>query len=85
MFSKTTQIRTDKKSDFLHVVAKERKDVLTIKVFDIKGKKAKTINKEVELSIVALKNDMIDLEKGHYVLNAFKGGNFIKSFRFIKE
>lgn len=58
---------------------------VTIKVFDIRGMKAKTIDLSQDLNVYDLRSKMIDLEKGVYILNAFKKGNFVKSFRFIKD
>ena len=82
MHIQTPQDETQK-SSFLRV-AHKRQDV-TIKVFDVNGKKAKTINADDEAEIQNMNFKMIDLDKGVYVLNAFRNGNFIKSFRFIKD
>lgn len=84
MLTKTSRKKTGGKTPYLHVVAKQNEE-LTIKIFDINGKKAKTLSKATDLSLVDLNTDIIDLAKGQYVMNAFKGGNFIRSFRFIKE
>ena len=57
----------------------------TIKIFDVKGKRAKTINTNSLTHLQELGAKMIDLVAGVYILNAFSKGNFIKSFRFIKD
>lgn len=58
---------------------------ITMKVFDIEGRIAKTFNTLVEEGKQDLALNLSDLRNGVYVLNAFCGGIFLKSIRFIKE
>jgi hypothetical protein len=57
---------------------------LTVKVFDVNGKKAKTFSTPV-LELQELLANLKDLANGNYILNAFKGENFIKSIRYVKQ
>jgi hypothetical protein len=84
MHLKTLQPANVNEHSFLHVVA-NKADELTIKVFDVRGRMAKTINTSINQGVQQLNLNMTDLDTGNYVLNAFSGGNFLKSFRFIKQ
>lgn len=68
---------------FLQIVADKSHDLI-VKVFDIKGKKAKTFN-TADLESQDLVLYLKDLEAGKYILNAFSRGNFIKSIRYFKQ
>jgi hypothetical protein len=57
---------------------------LTVKVFDVHGRKAKTFSTSV-LDLQDLLVNLKDLATGNYILNAFKGENFIKSIRYVKQ
>lgn len=52
-----------------------------IKVFDVQGKHVITL-KSPSLDFGSIN---IEVAAGTYVLNAFKKGEFIKSFRLVKE
>ena len=71
-------------NSFLYVEA-NKPDKIMIKVFDEKGRRAKTINTSISQGVQQLDLNMTDLQAGNYVLNAFSGGNFLKSFKFIKQ
>ncbi|HVZ26198.1 MAG TPA: hypothetical protein VG842_09095 [Sediminibacterium sp.] len=58
---------------------------LTMKVLDTEGRIAKTLTAMVRAGRQQLELPMEDLHSGAYVLNAFSGGHFIKSFRFQKQ
>jgi hypothetical protein len=60
-------------------------DKLTIKVLDVQGRIAKTVTTTVEQGMQQLVLNLEDLSSGMYVLNAFTGGVFLKSIRFVKE
>jgi hypothetical protein len=84
MHLKTLQPTTVNEYSFLQVVA-NKADELTIKVFDVRGRMAKTINTTINQGMQQLNLNMTDLDTGNYVLNAFSGGNFLKSFKFVKQ
>lgn len=69
---------------FIYVEA-NKPDRISIKVFDDRGRRAKTINTTISQGVQQLDLNMTDLQSGNYVLNAFSGGHFLKSFRFIKQ
>jgi hypothetical protein len=58
---------------------------LILKVLDIDGHIAKTLEANVAEGKQQLEINLGDLVSGRYVLNAFSGGNFIKSIRFVKQ
>ncbi len=58
---------------------------LTLKVFDTNGRIAKKICKDIITGVQQLEISLGDLSDGTYILNAFNGDTFIKSFRFTKE
>lgn len=69
---------------YLNVVANNI-GKLTLKVFDTNGRIAKKICKDIITGVQQLEVNFSDLSDGTYVLNAFNGDTFIKSFRFIKQ
>lgn len=58
---------------------------ITLKVFDTNGRIAKKICKDIMAGVQQLDIDLNELSDGTYILNAFNGDTFIKSFRFIKQ
>ena len=68
---------------FLSVLA-DGAGKLIIKVLDVQGHMAKTMNTMVGAGSQQFSIDMQDLPTGNYVLNAFSGDAFLKSFRFVK-
>ncbi|MGI8637202.1 MAG: T9SS type A sorting domain-containing protein [Segetibacter sp.] len=58
---------------------------LTLKVFDTNGRVAKKICKDIITGVQKLDLNINDLSNGTYVLNAFQGDVFLKSFKFVKE
>ncbi len=66
-------------------VLTDQSSKLVVKVLDVEGKIAKTMETFVNEGRHQLALDMNDLVKGPYIMNAFSGGNFIKSIRFIKQ
>ncbi len=58
---------------------------LVLKVLDIEGRIAKTMEANVNEGKQQLELNLGDLVSGRYVMNAFSGGNFIKSIRFVKQ
>ena len=57
---------------------------LTVKVFDVKGMKAKTFS-ATDLQLQSLLSNLKDLANGNYILNAFNGDHFIKSIKYFKQ
>jgi hypothetical protein len=58
---------------------------LTLKVFDARGLIAKKICKDIITDDRKLDLNISDLSTGTYILNAFHGEVFLKSFKFIKQ
>lgn len=58
---------------------------LILKVLDIEGRIAKTVEANINEGKQQLELNMGDLHSGRYVMNAFSGGTFIKSIRFEKQ
>ncbi len=58
---------------------------LIIKVLDVQGRMAKSLNTMIEAGLQQFPIDLHDLPTGNYVLNAFDGDAFLKSFRFVKK
>lgn len=69
---------------YLNVVANNI-GKLTLKVFDTNGRIAKKICKDIMTGVQKLDLNINELSNGTYVLNAFNGDVFLKSFRFVKE
>lgn len=67
----------------LQVVAPKSTD-LTVKVLDVDGRMAKTLVTYVNSGQQDINLNFEELDSGSYILNAFSGGHFIKSFRFSK-
>ncbi len=57
---------------------------LTLKIFDKNGFIAKTINAQIEQGAQLLDINMSDLNDGTYIVNAFNGDTFLKSFKLTK-
>ncbi len=57
---------------------------LTLKIFDTNGFIAKTISAQIEQGAQLLDINMSDLNDGTYVVNAFSGDTFVKSFKLTK-
>lgn len=58
---------------------------LTLKIFDTNGRIAKKICKEFISGVQELDLNFGEWAKGTYILNAFVGDNFLKSFKVVKE
>jgi len=58
---------------------------LTLKVFDTNGRIAKKVYKDIISGVQQLDLNISDLSDGTYILNAFNGDTFIKSFKFVKQ
>jgi hypothetical protein len=71
-------------SSTLSVLA-DKTSSITMKVLDADGKIAKTLTSFVDEGKQDLALNLSDLNNGVYVLNAFCGGVFLKSIKFIKQ
>jgi len=69
---------------YLNVVANNI-GKLTLKVFDTNGRVAKKICKDIISGVHKLDLNINELSNGTYILNAFQGDVFLKSFKFVKE
>lgn len=69
---------------YLNVVANNI-GKLTLKVFDTNGRIAKKICKDIMTGVQKLDLNINELANGTYVLNAFNGDIFLKSFKFVKQ
>ena len=58
---------------------------LTLKVLDVYGRIAKTIQTQIEEGMHELMINLTDLNVGTYVVNAFSGGRFLKAIKFAKN
>lgn len=58
---------------------------LTLKVFDTNGRIAKKICKDIITGVQKLDLNISELSDGTYILNAFNGDVFLKSFKFVKQ
>lgn len=58
---------------------------LTLKIFDTDGRIASKICKDVKTGAHQLDLDINDWSKGTYILNAFIGDSFLKSFKLVKQ
>ena len=58
---------------------------LTLKVFDTNGRIAKKICQDIISGVQQLEVNLSDLANGTYILNAFNGDTFVKSYKFTKE
>ncbi len=58
---------------------------LVLKVLDLDGRIAKTVEAQITEGKQQLELNMEDLHSGRYVMNAFSEGTFIKSIRFTKQ
>lgn len=84
MYVHSLQPTLIKHSSTLNVVANVANSLL-VKVLDVDGNIAKTIEKTVNEGRQELSLNLADLAKGNYVLNAFTNGVFLKSIRFVKH
>jgi hypothetical protein len=71
-------------NSFLQVNS-DRHGAMTIKVMDVQGRLADTLMAAIEQGSQQLALNFNHLQKGQYVLNAFNGETFLKSFRFFKK
>ena len=69
---------------YLNVVANSIGN-LTLKVFDTNGRIAKKICKDIISGVEQFDVSISDLSNGTYILNAFNGDTFLRSFRFTKQ
>ncbi|MCW3107844.1 MAG: hypothetical protein JWQ09_2350 [Segetibacter sp.] len=69
---------------YLNVVANNI-GKLTLKVFDTNGRIAKKVCKDIITGVQKLDLNISDLSDGTYILNAFNGDVFLKSFKFVKQ
>ena len=69
---------------YLNVVANNI-GKLTLKVFDTNGRVAKKICKDIMTGVQKLDLNINELSTVTYILNAFQGDVFLKSFKFVKE
>lgn len=58
---------------------------LTLKVLDTNGRIAKKICKEIMTGVQKLDFNINELAEGTYILNAFNGDIFLKSFKIVKQ
>ena len=58
---------------------------LTLKVFDTNGRIAKKVYKDIITGVQQLDLNINELSTGTYILNAFNGDVFLKSFKFVKQ
>jgi hypothetical protein len=70
--------------EYLNVVANNI-GKLTLKVFDTNGRIAKKICKDIISGVQQLDLNISDLSNGTYILNAFNGDTFLKSFKLVKQ
>lgn len=69
---------------YLNVVANNI-GKLTLKVFDTNGRIAKKVCKDIITGIQKLDININELSTGTYILNAFHGDIFLKSFKIVKQ
>lgn len=58
---------------------------LVVKVLDAQGRFLHTITTLVQQGYQQVQIDIAEWNSGHYIVNAFKGGEFIQSLRVIKD
>jgi hypothetical protein len=58
---------------------------ITLKVFDSNGRIAKKLCKDIITGVQKLDINIADLSDGTYIVNAFNGDMFIRSFKFTKQ
>ena len=69
---------------YLNVVANSI-GKLTLKVLDTNGRIAKKVCKDIMTGVQKLDMNINELSDGTYILNAFHGDVFVKSFKFVKQ
>ena len=84
MYIQSLQPTTVSSSSYLNVVA-DKTGKLTLKVLDVQGRIAKKLSTAIAQGTQQLSVNLDDLTSGIYILNAFNGDVFIKSFRFTKD
>jgi uncharacterized protein (DUF2141 family) len=84
MFIQQLQPGQVERLSYLTVLANEA-GKLIIKVFDVEGHIAKIVEADITAGKQQLELNMDDLHSGNYVMNAFSGGSFLKSIRFVKQ
>ena len=57
----------------------------TLKIFDTNGRIAKKICKDVMAGVHQLDLNISEWSEGTYILNAFIGDSFFKSFKLVKQ
>lgn len=57
----------------------------TLKIFDSNGKIARKICKEIIKGVHQVDLNFNEWAKGTYILNAFVGDNFFKTFKVVKD
>lgn len=58
---------------------------LTIKILDTNGTLAKKMYRDIMEGVHRLDINLNELSAGTYILNAFNGDQFLRSFRFEKQ
>lgn len=84
MYIQSLQPNLVDSSSYLTVQA-DKTGRLVLKVLDVEGRMAKTVVTSVTEGVQQLVLNMSDLVSGRYIINAFSGDVFIKSFRFEKQ
>ncbi len=74
----------NEKNGYLNIVASSI-GKLTLKVFDTNGKIAQKIYKDIKEGVQQMDLKINEWAEGTYILNAFSGENFLKSFRLTKQ
>lgn len=74
----------NEKNGYLNIVASSF-GKLTLKVFDTNGKIAQKIYKDIKEGVQQMDLQINEWAAGTYILNAFSGDNFLKSFRLTKQ
>jgi hypothetical protein len=69
---------------YLNIVANDI-GKLTLKVLDTNGRFAKKMCKDIISGVQKLELNISDLSDGTYILNAFNGDTFLKSFKLVKR
>ena len=77
-------VTPETKATYLGIVA-ESKEKITLKILDVYGRMAKTIQMQIEEGMNELMVNLSDLQVGNYVVNAFSGDRFLKAIKFVKN
>lgn len=84
MYIKTIECADLGKGTYVGIIGTSS-EKLTLKVLDIYGRIAKTIQTQIEDGRNELMVNISDLKMGNYVVNAFCGGRFFKAIKFVKS